>query len=686
VLRIGIDVGGTFTDVVGLRDGRELFIAKVPTTPGRLADGILRGVERLLEVSGLSAGDVGRFTHSTTVATNAILEQRGARVALLATEGFRDILEIGRQKRSQMYDLFADGQTPTFLAPRRLRVGIRERVDADGSVLVPLDEAQLVEAVSQLVRRERIQAVAVSYLFSFLNPIHERRTRDLIRQHFPDLGVSLSSEVDPVFREYERTCVTAFDAYVRPIVATYLRALEDDLAGAGVKVELQVMQSRGALTRADLAIERPVTMLLSGPASGVMGGRYAAAQSGIDSVITVDIGGTSCDVALVKEGKPLISREGRIGEYPLRVSMVDVNTIGAGGGSLAWRDESGRLHVGPRSAGADPGPICYGRGGTTPTVTDASVVLGYLNPAYFAGGNIPLDPATARAGLATLASDLDLSVEALAGGIHRILNERMANEIRLVSVKRGHDPRRFALVPLGGAGGVHGGRLAALLSIPTVLVPQAPGVLSAFGLLVAHVEHEETRTIGMRLDQPDLERLGRQVAELDALCHARMARERVPLESVRVARFLDIRYVGQSYELEAPLSHPVTAAAVEGAIAAFHAQHETIYGYQRPGGALEAVTLRVVHRAPSEDVAPAPAGPGGEGLARARKAGRPVYFDEWGEYRDTAVYERRHLREGERIPGPAIVEQPDTTTVVYPGQSAVVDAAGNLLIAASPVA
>jgi N-methylhydantoinase A len=356
VLRIGIDVGGTFTDVVGLRDGRELFIAKVPTTPGRLADGILRGVERLLQVSGLSAADVARFTHSTTVATNAILEQRGARVALLATEGFRDVLEIGRQKRNAMYDLFADGQTPAFLAPRRRRVGIRERIDADGSVLVPLDEDQLVEAVDALVRRERIQAVAVSYLFSFLNPVHERRTREVLARRFPELGVSLSSEVDPVFREYERTCVTAFDAYVRPIVATYLRALEDELAGAGIKVELQVMQSRGALTRADLAIERPVSMLLSGPASGVMGGRYAAAQSGIDSVITVDIGGTSCDVALVKEGKPLISREGRIGEYPLRVSMVDVNTIGAGGGSLAWRDESGRLHVGPQSAGADPGP------------------------------------------------------------------------------------------------------------------------------------------------------------------------------------------------------------------------------------------------------------------------------------------------------------------------------------------
>jgi N-methylhydantoinase A len=680
VLRIGIDVGGTFTDVVGLRDGRELFIAKVPTTPGRLANGILRGVERLLQVSGLTAANVVRFTHSTTVATNAILEQRGARVALLATEGFRDILEIGRQKRNQMYDLFADGQTPTFLAPRRLRVGIRERIDADGSVLVPLDEVQLAEAVDALVRREQIQAVAVCYLFSFLNPLHERRTREVLQQRFPDLGVSLSSDVDPVFREYERTCVTAFDAYVRPIVATYLRALEDELVSAGVKVELQVMQSRGALTRADLAIERPVSMLLSGPASGVMGGRYAGAQSGLDSVITVDIGGTSCDVALVKEGKPLISREGRIGDYPLRVSMVDVNTIGAGGGSLAWRDESGRLHVGPQSAGADPGPICYGRGGSIPTVTDASVVLGYLNPAYFAGGDIPLNPAAARAGMTGLARDLDLTVEALAAGIHRIVNERMANEIRLVSVKRGHDPRRFALVPLGGAGAVHAGRLAALLAIPTVLVPQAPGVLSAFGLLVAHVEHEQTRTIGMRLDEPDLARLGVLVAELDTLCHTRMARERVRLDSVRIAHFLDVRYVGQSYELEVPLGHPVTAAAVVAAVAAFHALHETIYGYQRAGSPLEAVNLRVVHTAPADEVAPAPAGPGGEGGARARKGNRPVYFDEWGEYRDAPVYERRHLRRDELIQGPAVVEQPDTTTVVYPGQDALVDPAGNLLL------
>ena len=349
-------------------------------------------------------------------------------------------------------------------------------------------------------------------------------------------------------------------------------------------------------------------------------------------------------MALVKEGKPLISREGRIGDYPLRVSMVDVNTIGAGGGSLAWRDESGRLHVGPQSAGADPGPdLLRARGDHSdrhrrergPRLPEPRL---FRRAATFA-----LDPAAARAGMTGLARDLDLTVEALAAGIHRIVNERMASEIRLVSVKRGHDPRRFALVPLGGAGAVHAGRLAALLAIPTVLVPQAPGVLSAFGLLVAHVEHEQTRTIGMRLDEPDLARLGVLVAELDTLCHTRMARERVRLDGVRIAHFLDVRYVGQSYELEVPLGHPVTAAAAVDAVAAFHALHETIYGYQRAGSPLEAVNLRVVHTAPADELAPAPAGPGGEGRG-ARAEGEPAGL----------------LRRVGRVPGHAGVRAPSS--------------------------
>ena len=386
MLEIAIDIGGTFTDIVCLQDQQRLCLTKVPTTPYDLVQGVRQGVARVLALAGQPATAVERFIHSTTIATNAILEQKGAITGILMTAGFEDVLEIGRQKRSQMYDLFLDPETPSFLAPRRQRVGIRERLDAEGNVLQPLDEAQVVQAVATLRQLYGLQSVAVCYLFSFINPAHELRTRELIVQNFPDLTVSLSSEIDPVFREYERVCVTAFDAYVRPTVAVYMQRLAEALSAMGIRATLQVMQSRGGLTSVQTATERPVTMLLSGPASGVIGGRFAGEQSHLRDLITLDIGGTSCDVALVREGKPLLSREGRIARYPLRVPMVDVSTVGAGGGSLAWLDRSGGLHVGPQSAGADPGPACYGRGGTVPTVTDASVVLGYLNPALLCWG------------------------------------------------------------------------------------------------------------------------------------------------------------------------------------------------------------------------------------------------------------------------------------------------------------
>ena len=680
MVHVAIDVGGTFTDVVCLEGESKVSIAKVPTTPGNLVDGIMAGVAQILKTTGRKQEEVQRFIHSTTIATNAILEHKGARMGLLMTEGFEDILEIGRQKRSQMYDLFLDTETPVFLAPKRLRVGIHERVDADGGVLVPLDEAQLLAAVSDLKRRFEIQSIAVCYLFSFLNPDHENRTRALIHEHFPELGVSISSEVDPVFREYERTCLTAFDAYVRPQVATYLAELSGALTAAGIQAELQVMQSRGGLTTADIVVEKPVTMLLSGPASGVIGGRYTGELSDIQNVITVDIGGTSCDVALVKEGKALISREGRIATYPLRTSMVDVNTVGAGGGSLAWLDGGGGLHVGPQSAGSDPGPICYRRGGSIPTVTDASLVLGYLNPGYFAGGQLTLDLEAARAGIAKMAGELRMTPEVLAAGIHRIINERMANEIRLVSVKRGYDPRQFSLVPLGGAGPVHGSRLAALLSIPTLVVPESPGVLSAFGLLVANIEHEQTRTLGARLDTVDPSILEDLFVELDAACARKMERENVDAASVKVQHSMDIRYVGQSYELEVALSGSVNRETLAQGIAEFHALHERIYGYDRADNAVEAINLRSVYTVAGRAVRPDRPEVGERSMARALKEDRPIYFEETGGYRATPVYRRELLPIDEPLMGPAVIEQLDTTIVLYPGDVARVEPTGNLII------
>src|SRR5919197_423064 len=524
MLEIAIDIGGTFTDIVCLQDQQRLCLAKVPTTPHDLVQGVQQGVARVLALAGQPATAVERFIHSTTIATNAILEQKGAITGVLMTAGFEDVLEIGRQKRSQMYDLFLDPETPSFLASRWQCAGIRERLVSEGTAL----------------------------------------------QNFPDLTVSLSSEIDPVFREYERVCVTAFDAYVRPIVAIYMQRLAEALSAMGIRATLQVMQSRGGLTSGQTATERPVTMLLSGPAAGVIGGRFAGEQSQLRNLITLDMGGTSCDVALVREGKPLLSREGRIARYPLRVPMVDVSTVGAGGGSLAWLDSSGGLHVGPQSAGADPGPACYGRGGTVPTITDASVVLGYLNPHYFAGGDLTLQVDQAYQVVRDMAMRLHMTPETLAAGMHRILNAGMADEIRLVSVRRGYDPRQFALVPLGGAGPVHAGRLAAMLSIPTTVVPAAPGVLSAFGLLVANIEHDQSRTFAVKAAEADVERMVQVLAELDLLGQEKMQRDHVPPELVHVNHAADLRYVGQSYELEVPLPEVLDTTCGAQAVAAFH--------------------------------------------------------------------------------------------------------------------
>jgi N-methylhydantoinase A/oxoprolinase/acetone carboxylase beta subunit len=424
------------------------------------------------------------------------------------TRGFEDTIEMGRFRRSNMYDLMNDPETPFFIAPARVRVGITERVDAEGTVLEALDEDQVVQSVARLRAEYGIEALAVCYLFSFRNPVHELRTLELVAQHFPDLRVSLSCEVDPVFREYERCCVTAFDAYVRPIVARYLERFEKGANDCGIAAPLEVMQSRGAIAGREAALQKAVSMVLSGPAAGVVGGSYAARQSGFADAIVLDMGGTSCDVSLVKEGKPLLSTRGKVGVYPLRIPLVDVNTIGAGGGSIAWVDAGGGLRVGPQSAGASPGPAAYNRGGQEPTVTDASLLLGYLNPDYFAGGELRLEPDRAAATVARLASGLHLAPIEVAAGIHRVVNARMADQIRLVSIRQGYDPRQFVLVLMGGAGPVHGGALARDLGIRRCVVPPAPGVLSAFGLLVAPIECERSQTLGKAVEAlrvPDIE-------------------------------------------------------------------------------------------------------------------------------------------------------------------------------------
>jgi N-methylhydantoinase A len=681
LIAIAVDIGGTFTDVVAadLDTGR-YHTAKVPSTPARLVEAVGLGAKQVLAEAGADPASVERFIHGTTVGTNAVLEGKGAVTAVLTTDGFEDVLEIGRMRRTAMYDLFMDPETPAQIAPKRRRRGIVERVGADGAVLVPLDEDGAREVIRELVEEQGAEAFGVCLVFSFRRPEHEQRLRELIHEVDPGLGVSLSSEVDPMYREYERTVVTTFDAYVRPAIESYVGQLGTELKSVDVDCTVQIMQSRGGITSVQTITKRPVSLLLSGPAAGVVAGKDTAQQSGLENVITIDIGGTSADISLVATGKPLISTEGRIGNFPLRLPMVDVNTIGAGGGSIAWVDSSGGVRVGPQSAGAEPGPVCYGRGGSEPTVTDASVVLGYINPDYFAGGTMALDADAAHRALEQLGERLGLSAVEAAAGVHRIVNSKMADEIRLVSVKRGYDPREFALVALGGAGPVHGGRLATELGVPTVLVPPVPGVLSALGLLVASVEHDSVDTVALDAAEAKPEALEETFAILDERVTEMMRADRVPEGAATATRFADMRYIGQGYTLEVPVPLELDDDAVAGVIDEFHAIHLRVYNHAHPGAATEFVNLRVVQEwaLPRPDLRPAAAAHVG-----AERGSRRAYFDELGGFVDTPVYARGSLDAGQEIEGPAIVEQSDTTLVIYPERRAILNDAGALVVTAN---
>ena len=441
---IGVDTGGTFTDVICRRDGHPDMVLKVPSTPSEPSKAVMSGLRQILKAAGGEMSAVRRFVHGTTVAANAVLERKGAKSGLITTNGFADVLEIGRQMRTDIYELELEPETPVFLAPGARRAGVIERVSSEGEILKSLDEHSLGKAIATL-RAEGVTSIAVCFLFSFLNPTHERRVRDIIEVEYPDISVSLSSDVDPAFREYERTVVTAFDAYTKPVLRDYLGELDAALSKNGVVAPLQVMQSRGGISAASTATKRPVRLFLSGPAAGVIGGSKVGQAAGENNLITVDIGGTSCDIALVAQGRPLVRPEGRIDGYPVRVPMVDVNAMGSGGGSIAWLDAAGGLRVGPQSAGADPGPACYGRDGKFATVTDASITLGFLNPDYFAGGIVPLDRELAEQAIReTIAVPLSMTVEQAALGIHQVVNAQMAEGMRQVSIRQGHDPRDFS--------------------------------------------------------------------------------------------------------------------------------------------------------------------------------------------------------------------------------------------------
>ena len=682
IITLGVDIGGTFTDICCIAasgDGDQLHWTKVPSTPKNPAVGVLQATDKILEVCGGSPDQVIRFIHGTTVATNAVLEEKGARIGILMTRGFEDTLEMGRQRRSNMYKMDLDPETPVFLAPGRRRIGIAERINAQGKVLVPLDEEEVRIGARKLREQFEVEAIAVCYIFSFINPAHELRTREIILGEYPDLRISLSHEIDPVFREYERLCVTAFDAYLRPVVQTYVRSLQDQLRTAGIAGELLTMRSGGGIASFETAVDMPVTTLLSGPAAGVIGAKFIAERSGFPNIITLDMGGTSADVALVTGGKAITSTEGRIREFPLRTPMVDVNTIGAGGGSIAWLDAGGGLKVGPKSAGADPGPACYGLGGQEATVTDASLVLGYLDPTFFAGGEVELDPDAAWRAVERIAEHLSLSVPEAAYGIHRIVNAKMADAIRLVSLRRGYDQRHFALFLFGGAGPVNGGMVCEELAIPTAIIPEAPGVLSAFGLLVANIEHNVARTFVSRMDMVDLDEVASIMRELMDVGIERIRKDGVPESDVVVDASADMRYSGQSYELEVPIKGDLTRISLQAVTNEFHNIHEQIYGHGNRQAPVEFVNLRLAIIFPLPK--PLTNWVGREGdLSDALLGHRQCCFGEHVGFVDTPIYMRTELPVDKRTTGPAIIQQRDTTTVVYPGQECHLDHHGNLVV------
>lgn len=687
--KIGVDVGGTFTDLVleTTRDGAsQVHVHKVSSTPEDQSKGVLRGIKEICEAAQVEPADVELVVHGTTVATNITLEHNGAEVGMLTTRGFRDILHIARHKRPHNFSMQFDVPWQTHpLIKRRNRIPISERIlPPSGAVDTPLNEQEVREA-AELFKKRGLTAVVIAFLFSFLNNQHERRAKEIVQEVLPDAYVCCSSEVVDVIREYERFSTTAMNAYVGPRTSRYLQNLERSLKEEGFNAELRIMQSNGGIGTVKTCSEKAVTILMSGPAGGVIAGRWAGEMSGVDNLITVDIGGTSADISTIPAGdiKIMNPRDTYVGDYPVLAPMIDLATIGAGGGSIAYLDEGGAFRVGPRSAGADPGPVCYAKGGEEPTVTDAQVVLGRLDADKLLGGDLKVDADLARQAIdEKLAKPLGLSVEEAALGIIKIVNNNMALAIRANSVARGFDPRNFALMPFGGAGPLHGVALARIVSANEVIVPPAPGITAAVGLLVTDMQYEFTRSVLAILndaDQKTLDNINVHAEKLEQLCRERLVADGVPPEKHRFVRIAECRYQGQGFELRAEMpAGAVTLENKDTVMENFHRQHKQDYGYAFEDSLVEVVTLRVIGVADVESLEwPRLGKANGAGIDSAYLFSRQTTFDS-GETLDTPRYDRGKLMAGHEIPGPGIVIQHNSTTLVPPGCTARVLESGNM--------
>ncbi len=681
--RVAVDTGGTFSDFVLFNeDSGAIAITKVPSTPREPFQAVLDGVRELLD-RGVAAEDVRFFSHGTTVGTNALLEEKGALTGLLVTEGFRGIYEVMEQSRGYgpvTYDLFFE--KPRLLAAPRTTEEIRERVDFQGRALTPVDCGQATEAIRRL-KAKGVESVAVCFLFSFLNLEHERAVKRIMAEEFPEASLSLSCEVLPQIREFYRMSTTVINAYIAPVVSAYLDRLETRLREMGVTTpQLYIMQSNGGVATFRTSARIPVATVLSGPAGGVISSLGASAKVGIDNIITFDMGGTSCDVALIHEGRPVVTTQGRINQRPISLPMLDIHTVSAGGGTIARIDSVGALQVGPDSAGADPGPICYGRGGDNATVTDANVILGVLDPDHFLGGRLRLDKARAESLVEErIARPLGLGLHEAADGILRIISVKMEEAIKAVSSQRGYDIRDFTLVAFGGAGPMHAGRLALDLGIPTLLVPPTPGVHSALGLLMSDVKHDHVRSRLAPMRELGPDDLNALFDPLMEQAREELSEEGFPDDAIVLTPFLDLRYAGQGYELTVPCPlPPLGPDDLERAQQRFHAIHEQAHGHKAESEPVELVSVRLVSEARVPQVRLSPFEATGASAADARTGQRRIFFGRDPGFQDCPIYDRARLEPGHEFDGPAVVEQMDTTTVIHPEQRARVDAFRNLII------
>jgi N-methylhydantoinase A len=676
-LRISVDTGGTFTDLCVLSEATGHFtVAKVPSTPDNPALAVMDGVKMVLDDLQIEPEAVAFFIHGTTVATNALLEGKGAPIALITTKGFEDVILIGRQNRPKLYDHWE--RRPTPLVARSQCHGIKERTLHTGEILTSLDQAQAVGIVEK-IKAAGINSIAVSLLHAYANPNHELQVMEIISRIHPEAHATLSSEVLPEFREYERTSTVCINAYVMPRVNNYVGYLENRLKEAGIGSDLYIMQSNGGVITSETARTVSARTVLSGPAGGALTGELLARTTENENVITLDVGGTSSDICLIEKFQPRLTTESDIEGYPIKLPMIDINTIGAGGGSIAWIDSGGALQVGPVSAGSVPGPVCYGRGGIEPTVTDANAILGRINPEYLLGGamHVHIDDAK-KVVEEKIAKPLGLDLLKAAEGIIRVINANMVRGIRRVSVEKGYDPRDFSLIPFGGAGPLHGVDIAEALNMNRVIVPVHPGIGSAFGMLAADVRHDYVKTHISEANALDHKQVEHSFNQMESQAKAQLRKEGFSCDLVVLNRLVDMRYARQAYELTVPqTAKAFTPQAVSGLLQRFHEMHQRAYGYARDKEPVEIVNLRLVAlgKLPGINLQ-------AEALVdvpELKPSGiRTVYFK--GQPYDTEIYQRDNMMPGQRVPGPAIVEQLDSTVVITPAFMAECDPYGNMIL------